>query len=240
MSYQAVFKRYELKYLLTHPQQQRILEAITSRMEPDAYGRTTIRNIYFDTASYRLIRRSLDKPAYKEKLRLRSYGPAQPDTPVFVELKKKYDGLVYQRRLTLPEAQAVDWIRNQSPCPQDCQIGREIDYFLQFYGDLRPTVFLSYDREAYYAQDGSCLRITFDENIRCRRTDLSLESPVGGISILSPDTVLMEVKCDGGMPLWLAQLLTKEQIYKTSYSKYGTAYQTLIYPHTKEDIPHAE
>ena len=240
MAYQAVFKRYELKYLLTRPQQQRILEAMVSRMEPDAYGRTTIRNIYFDTPSYRLIRRSLDKPAYKEKLRLRSYAVAQAGTPIFVELKKKYDGLVYKRRLSLPEAQAVDWIRNQSPCPTDNQIGREIDYFLQFYGNLRPTVFLSYDRQAYYAKDDSRLRITFDENILCRCTDLSLEAPIYGTPILPADCVLMEVKCDGGMPLWLTKLLSKEQIYKTSYSKYGTAYQTYIYPLTKEDTPHAE
>lgn len=240
MAYQSVFKRYELKYLLTQTQKARILTAMAPYMMQDQYGRSTIRNIYFDTASYRLIRHSIDKPVYKEKLRIRSYTRAKADTPVFVELKRKYNGLVYKRRLSMPEQQAMDWIAGDGGCPQDSQIGREIDYFLSFYGDLMPKVFLSYQREAYYAREDQTFRITFDDHICARLHDLSLETEPNGIPLLPPDMVLMEVKCAGGMPLWLTQLLTQEQIYKTSFSKYGTAYQTLIFTKRKEEQPHAE
>lgn len=240
MAYQAVFKRFELKYLLTRAQKETVLAAIAPYMAPDQYGRTTIRNIYFDTDTYRLIRRSIDKPTYKEKLRIRSYQKAEPGTSVFVELKRKYKGLVYKRRLSMPENQAMTWIMGHEGCPQNSQIGREIDYFLRFYEDLHPSVFLSYEREAYYARDGSDFRITFDDHILCRCHDLSLESGIGGTPILDADKVLMEIKCAGGIPLWLTQILSREHLYKTSFSKYGTAYRAFIYPQLKEGTIHAE
>ncbi len=146
MALQTVFKRYELKYLLTQAQKQAVLTAMAEHMELDQYGRTTIRNIYFDTENYRLIRRSIDKPAYKEKLRLRSYQQAGPDSTVFVELKKKYDSIVYKRRISLPEKKAMEWLLGKNHCRKDSQISKEVDYFLQFYGPLRPAVFLSYER----------------------------------------------------------------------------------------------
>ena len=235
LAYQAVFKRYELKYLLTRQQQQSILAAMESHMAPDAYGITTIHNLYFDTDNYRLIRRSIEKPAYKEKLRLRSYAPAAEDTPVFVELKKKYRHVVYKRRISLPLQDAADWLAGHRPAPQDDQISREIQYFRDYYGDLRPTVFLSYDRQAFYSIDDHGFRVTFDENILARRDDLSLSARIGGTPLLPEDYVLMEVKCAGGIPLWMTQVLTREQIRKTSFSKYGTAYQTMIFPN-KEAI----
>ena len=240
MAYQSVFKRYELKYLLPRTQKARILAAMAPYMTQDQYGKSTIRNIYFDTESYRLVRHSIEKPVYKEKLRIRSYAQAKADTPVFVELKRKYNGMVYKRRLSMPEQQAMDWITGDGGCPQDSQIGREIDYFLAFYRDLIPKVFLSYQREAYYAREDQTFRITFDDHICARLHDLSLESEPDGVPLLPPDMVLMEIKCAGGMPLWLTQLLTQEQIYKTSFSKYGTAYQTLIFTKRKEGPTYAE
>lgn len=230
MGIQTVFMRYELKYLLSPQQKQRALEAMEDFMEPDRYGRTTIRNLYFDTDNYRLIRRSLDKPAYKEKLRLRSYGPAGPDSAVFVELKKKYEEVVYKRRVSLPQRQAMDWLLGQEKCPLDTQIAREVNYFLNFYQTLRPAVFLSYERQAFFAKDGSDFRVTFDENILCRQESVSLEAPVYGTPILPEGKCLMEIKCSGGIPLWMTQVLSREKVFKSSFSKYGTAYQTLIYP----------
>jgi SPX domain protein involved in polyphosphate accumulation len=168
MNYQATFKRHEMKYLLTGRQKRDVLQAMRPFMELDQYGRTTIRNIYYDTETYRLIRRSLEKPAYKEKLRIRSYQAAAQNDPVFVELKKKYRSVVYKRRLTLPEKQARDSFENERPLPVHTQIAREIDYFRTYYEDLRPAVFLAYDREAFYALDGSDFRVTFDENILYR------------------------------------------------------------------------
>ena len=238
MAYQAVFKRFELKYLLTQAQKQRILETMEPHMALDQYGRTTIRNIYLDTDTYRLIRRSIEKPAYKEKIRLRSYRRADSGRDIFVELKKKCKGVVFKRRLPLPESQALYWASGTRPEGQTSQIADEIDYFIRFYGDLHPAVFLCYDREAYYAKDGSDFRMTFDDTILCRQTELTLDSEAYGTPILPEGMVLMEVKCAGGLPLWLTQVLTRERIFKTSFSKYGTAYQTLIYPKRKEEATH--
>lgn len=234
MAYQSVFKRYELKYMLTQAQKQKVFAAMEPYMALDRYGRTTIRNIYFDTDNYRLVRRSIEKPAYKEKLRIRSYRQATPDSCVFVELKKKYDSIVYKRRLSLPETEAMEWVCGRQHCRQDTQISKEIDYFLTYYETLHPAVFLSYEREAYYAKDGGDFRVTFDDTILCRQEDLSLESEVYGTPLLPHGRVLMEIKCSGGIPLWMVHVLSQEHIYKTSFSKYGTAYETMIYPKQKE------
>ena len=239
MAFVTVFKRYELKYMLTLEQKEIILKAMSPYMELDKYGRTTIRNIYFDTDSYRLIRRSIEKPAYKEKLRIRSYSQATSDSTVFVELKKKYDKVVYKRRLPLCERDAMAWVCGEAPCPVNTQISREIDYFSDFYGVLKPSVFLSYEREAYYDKGGGDFRVTFDDNILARQTDVSLCSDLYGEPILPEGKVLMELKCSGGIPLWMAHVLSREHIYKTSFSKYGTAYATLIFPeiyHKKSNI----
>lgn len=242
MAYQAVFKRYELKYMLTLEQKKLILEAMSPYMQLDKYGRTTIRNIYFDTDSYRLIRRSLEKPSYKEKIRIRSYEQATSDSTVFVELKKKYKKVVYKRRLTLREADAMAWVCRQKKCPVDTQISREIDYFIDFYGKLNPAAFLSYEREAYYDKGGGDFRVTFDDNILCRQTDVNLCSTIYGAPILPEGRVLMELKCSGGIPLWMVKVLSREHIYKTSFSKYGTAYSTLIFPkiYLPNSIKHKE
>lgn len=239
MAYQAVFKRYELKYMLTLEQKARMLEAMEPYMALDKYGRTTIRNIYFDTDNYRLIRHSIEKPAYKEKLRIRSYKKAKPTSTVFVELKKKYDSVVYKRRMSLSEDEAMDWVTGQIHCKEETQISDEIDYFLQYYETLHPVVFLSYEREAYFCKEGGDFRVTFDDNILCRQEDLSLEADVWGTPILEEDKVLMEIKCSGGIPLWMAHVLSQEHIYKTSFSKYGTAYQTMIFPNTKGGLFYA-
>ena len=230
MAFQTVFKRYELKYMLTLLQKEKILEAMSPYMQLDKYGRTTIRNIYFDTDNYRLIRRSIEKPAYKEKLRIRSYSQASADSTVFVELKKKYEKVVYKRRLPLCEADAMAWVCREKVSPVDTQISREIDYFIDFYGKLKPTVFLSYEREAYYDKSGGDFRVTFDDHILSRQTDVNLCSTTYGTPILPEGKVLMELKCSGGIPLWMVEVLSRERIYKTSFSKYGTAYSTLIFP----------
>lgn len=230
MAFQTVFKRYEVKYMLTLEQKEKILRVMQDYMELDKYGRSSIRNIYFDTDSYRLIRRSIDKPAYKEKLRIRSYGKAKQDSRVFVELKKKYDHVVYKRRLDLPCNEAFDWTMGKIPCPKDEQISREIQYFIDYYGTLKPAAFLSYEREAYYERSGGSFRVTFDDTILFRQDELSLTSEAYGNSLLDEGKVLMELKCSGGIPLWMVRTLSEERIYKTSFSKYGTGYTRFILP----------
>lgn len=230
MTYQSTFSRYELKYLLTIRQQSIIVREMNRYMAPDQYGRTVIRNLYFDTQSYRLIRHSLEHPVYKEKLRIRSYGLIPEDGQCFVELKKKYDHIVYKRRLTMPQATALSWLSGTPKLAPESQIGQEIDYFRAYYGTLHPTVFLSYARQAWYSLDGSDFRVTFDDDILCRQNDLSLSKEPGGTPLLPDGKVLMEIKTCGAIPLWMTHLLTENRIFKTSFSKYGTAYEKLIYP----------
>lgn len=230
MAYLTIFKRYELKYILTSDQKEKMLKAIEPYMVLDEYGRSTIRNIYFDTGNYRLIRRSTEKPIYKEKLRIRSYKLAKPESTVFVELKKKYKDIVYKRRISLPEHEAMSWICDGVKPSKDTQITHEVDYFCAFYKDLRPSVYLAYDREAFCGKNGGDFRITFDDNIMFRQTDLSLRSQPYGEPIIPCGQVIMEVKCSGGMPLWMSRALSEQRIFKTSFSKYGFAYQNIILP----------
>lgn len=227
MEHQTVFERYEIKYLLDSRQWDAVLRAMEPYMAPDQYGRSLVRNVYYDTPDYRLIRASLDRSVYKEKLRVRSYGAAGADDPVFVELKKKYREVVYKRRILLPRAGAEAALAGAVPLP-DSQIGREIAYVLDFYRELAPAVFLSYEREAFFERDGGDFRVTFDENIRYRRTELTLDSDAWGTPLLKPDQVLMELKASGALPLWMVRVLSQQKIYKTSFSKYGTAYQDIF------------
>lgn len=226
MENQMIFKRYELKYLVTKEQRDEILWAMEPYMTADRFFHSSIRNIYCDTPNYRLIRQSLDKPVYKEKLRLRSYGPAGMGDEIFVELKKKYESVVYKRRLEMTQKQALEALMGKAPLP-DSQIGREIDAALQFYQELIPRVFLSYERDAYHAWD-SDFRLTFDDCIRYRTQALTLDSDPWGEALLDADTVLMELKIPDSMPLWMASLLSRLGIVKASFSKYGAAYQQIL------------
>ncbi len=238
MAFQTVFERYELKFLLTEEQKKKVLQAMEPYMALDQYGRTVIRNIYLDTDHYRLARHSMEKPAYKEKLRIRSYDRAEPGSTVFVELKKKYKKIVYKRRISLPEEEAMKWVLGERSCHTDTQISEEVDYFLKYYEFLRPVAFLSYEREAFYSKDQSDFRVTFDDTILCRQEDLSLESEVYGTPLLPKGQILMEIKCSGGIPMWMTRVLSEEHIYKTSFSKYGTAYQTMIFPKLMREVSH--
>lgn len=236
MSTQMVFKRYEMKYLLNKEQKEKVLQAMEPYMQLDQYGRSTIRNIYYDTDNYRLIRTSLDKPIYKEKLRVRSYKAASPDDTVFVELKKKYDAVVYKRRISLEERQAAAYLAGTAPAPIHTQITEEIDYFLEFYQTLEPRVLLSYEREAYFSKEPGEFRVTFDENILFREEDLSLGSEVYGEAILEPEYTLMEIKTPESIPLWMVKVLSEDRINKTSFSKYGSAYQIMFMRERGESI----
>lgn len=231
MGYQMTFKRYETKYLLTYAQKEALLQVMEPYMALDAYGRTTIQNLYYDTDSFRLVRRSMERPEYKEKLRVRSYGKAAEGGKVFIELKKKYESVVYKRRLSLPEDKAMAWLAGDDSAAPEAQIAREIAYVRDYYRDLKPKVFLSYEREAFFEKNGGDFRVTFDDNILMRETALSLKSSAWGKALLPAGMVLMELKTPGGIPMWMTQWLSKNRIYKTSFSKYGTAYETAIFPH---------
>lgn len=221
MKIQNQFKRYEIKYLLDGRQYAAVRRAMEGRTVGDEYGRSTICNVYYDTPDHRIIRRSLEKPPYKEKMRLRSYGTPRGDTKVFLELKKKYDSVVYKRRADMTYDAAMKFI--EQPLPYS-QITREIAYFMEFYGTLYPAMFISYAREAFFGTDDRDLRITFDTDILWRAEDVGLAAGVYGSPILAPGTVLMELKIARAVPLWLSAALAREKIYPTSFSKYGMAY----------------
>lgn len=239
MSDQMIFKRYELKYMLTQEQKAKIEQLMASYMALDPHGEATIRNIYFDTSNYRLIRHSIEHPAYKEKLRIRSYQKVEANDSVFVELKKKYDSIVYKRRMVLPERQAMDCLCNGIPIPEESQIAQEINYFCSYYEDLMPAVFLSYHREAFYAVDGSDFRITFDNQILYRQNAISLTKDIFGTPLLDSTMSLMEIKTSGGIPLWMTAFLSENKIFKTSFSKYGAAYKKIMQEQTKGGVLYA-
>lgn len=219
---QYTFKRNEVKYIVNADQKRALLKAIGEKIYPDDYARYTICNLYCDTPDSRLIRKSIEKPAYKEKMRIRSYGQAKATDPVFVELKKKYQGIVYKRRMTMLEQDSWSYFNQQHAQPS--QIEKEMIYFLQYYKTIRPMMYIAYDREEYSGKAEDGLRITFDDHILWRTSDLNLRSEVYGHALLEEGTSILEIKVSNAMPLWLTTALSENQIYKTSFSKYGKAY----------------
>ena len=221
---QQNFKRLEKKYLLTPAQYNALLSGLKPYTEMDTYGQYTICNIYYDTDNFDLIRHSIEKPVYKEKLRLRSYGTPTDDQKVFVEIKKKFDHVVYKRRAVMPCAAAVNYLAGTGCPAKDDQICHEIDWFLKYY-QPKPKVFIAYDRVALAGIEDSELRVTFDTNLRWRDYDLDLRLSDHGKPILPQGRILMEIKIPGTAPLWLSHLLSTLGVFPTSFSKYGTCYK---------------
>lgn len=222
--YIGVFKRVEKKFVIDEFQFKYLINAIGSLMTEDKYGESIISNIYFDTKNFRLIRDSLTKPVYKEKLRLRGYGEVTDSSNVFVEIKKKFKGVVYKRRINLKYCDALDYLYYDIPLRSETQISREIDWFRNYYTGLEPKMFISYDRQAFYSKEDPQLRITFDTDITWRNYDLDLRAGVYGQVMTNPGQYVMEIKFANAMPLWLCRILSELKIYKTSYSKYGNAF----------------
>lgn len=225
MAVQQVFKRYEKKYLLTESQEKEFLKELNGRMIMDKYGRHTICNIYFDTVDFDLIRTSLEKPLYKEKLRLRTYGvPETDEHTAFVEIKKKFEGIVYKRRESMSLKEAEDYLYRGIHPQKDSQIIREIDWFLKVH-PVKPRVCLTYERRAFYEDGNPQFRMTLDQNITCRDYRLSLTEGVFGDTIIPEGSSLLEIKIPGIMPMWMSLILSKLKIYPISISKYGRYYK---------------
>lgn len=224
MSVKTIFKRYEKKYLLTSTQYEKFLEGVCPYLEVDKYGESTICNLYYDTEDFELIRTSIEKPAYKEKVRLRSYGVPEREDNTFIEIKKKYDGIVYKRRIELPHWQSEAYLDRGIAPDLDSQIKREIDYAVSRYG-LSKKMYIAYDRTAMYGIQDDTVRVTFDKRIRYRMEELDLSLGDHGNHILPEDMVLMEVKVAGAYPMWMSELLSSLKIYPVSFSKYGTCYK---------------
>ena len=218
-----IFKRYEKKYLLSAEEKQKFLSIIADKLVPDKYGKNTLCSLYLDTPDYLLIRNSIDAISYKEKLRIRSYGVPNDDTMVFFEIKKKYKGVVYKRRVSLKLDEAFKYIESKEP-PMDTQIMREIDYLMNFYNHPQPDVCILCEREAFFFAESSDIRLTFDENLRYRRGFPTKENLSDGTPITKKDECILEIKTPGAMPIWLARALSECKIYPRSFSKYAHAY----------------
>lgn len=225
---QEIFKRYEKKYMLNGFQYEKLMRELRKWMYEDDYGQHRISNIYFDTPDYDLIRQSIEKPIYKEKVRMRCYGTVTEDSIVFLEIKKKYDGIVYKRRVSMKLHEAKDYFEKGIRPNVNKQIMQEIDYAFMRY-NLQPRAYVAYDRTAFIGNENSDLRVTFDRRISCRNQNLSLEQSGPDIHLLDSDQVLMEVKIPGAMPMWMCHLFSELAIYPVSYSKYGTYYKKQLY-----------
>ncbi len=231
-----VFRRVEKKYVMTDSQYTAFLERISPYMQLDEYGLHTICNIYYDTEDDVLISRSIDKPVYKEKLRLRTYGVPDKDCEAFIEIKKKYKGVVYKRRVSMSLSEAENFLNNGVYPKKDSQILREIAYFMSFYHPI-PKICLVYEREAYFGIEDPEFRLTIDHNIRCRYDELSLEAGAHGDTYFSENEKLMEIKINSAMPLWLSAILTELEIYPVSFSKFGRFHERA---HHEEKIEQEE
>ena len=242
------FARKEKKYLITKGQCEAIKQGLANHMRLDDYGATRIDSLYLDTPGHDLICRSLEKPLYKEKLRIRSYGAFSEANVVFVEIKKKYKGIVYKRRVRMSSAGAQAYIAGMGYedaqrlhpiaggdvavelSPGKCQIAREVDAFFARYPSLEPAMLISCMREAWCRidpEDENCVdRITFDENISY--VDLFETQSVRRRPVMSSDMVVMEIKCAGGYPIWLCDLLSQCNAYPRSFSKYGNAFKRVL------------
>ena len=217
------FSRYEYKYILNKEQVSYFKRAIKDYMHIDEYGLTSIASIYFDTPDYRLIRTSIEKPPFKEKIRLRSYGLSKENGNVFLELKRKSERLVYKRRVLTTEDTVKRFFEYEGDITADGQIAREISYFRNYYNNLSPAILIIYDREAYTNDDG--LRLTIDNNPRYRADNLNLHTSMEGESLLPFEGAILEIKVQGSFPMWLSKILDEGKIYKTSFSKVGEAYK---------------
>lgn len=224
MAFQAVFKRVEKKYMLDEHQYTELRKHLEEYMTVDQYGETTICNIYYDTPDNLIVRRSLEKPIYKEKLRVRSYGTPGENGTLFVEIKKKFKSVVYKRRTSMKLTQFDEFNKGLSINSKDKQIENELLYFMKFYKGIAPAMYLSYDRIAMFGNEDKELRVTFDRNLTFREDDLRLESGSYGRTILPEGTRIMEIKITNAMPLWLSHILDELRIFPSSFSKYGSCW----------------
>ena len=224
---QLSFKRYEKKYLLSREKYLELWSQLESRLMPDQFFQSTVMSLYYDWDDFRLIRSSIEQPVYKEKLRLRSYDVPGEESPVFVELKKKYKGIVYKRRVRMTEREAEDYLSGRAAAPAEDQISREIDWFLKT-NQVQPKVLIACDRKAYVGREEPGLRLTFDSSIRWRDTQLRLTEGDHGRELLEDGQVLLEIKMPESAPLWLAELLSSLEIFPRSFSKYGQCYKNQL------------
>lgn len=230
---QRVFRRTEIKYLISPEKCQKLFELIEPYLIKDQYFKNTNCSLYFDDEANTLAIRSLEKPLYKEKVRLRSYGVPTLDDVVFLEIKKKFNGVGGKRRVPVKLKDFYLWQQNNMNfplSPENPQISAELKHLFKTY-DLKPALFLAYDRFSYSDRQNPQFRITFDKNVRSRQTDLHLECGDHGENYFKHGEIVMEVKAEHAYPIWFVRALSRLQIYPASFSKYGRVMQRLDQNH---------
>ena len=228
-----IFAREEKKFLLTKQQAELLKEYFDEYLKKDVFHQYKICNIYYDTRNFDMFRRSCEKPVYKEKLRLRTYGTPKLTDEAYLEVKKKYKGTVYKRRMQLPLQEAYCMIDDNMQREAEDINEKEIRYLLERY-DVIPQVYLSYEREAYVWHDNKDFRITFDYDMKYRMEQVGLEHGDEGQQILEDDFVLMELKCSQNLPYEFVRLLNEWEIFPRSFSKIGYVYNHYIVPNMKQ------
>lgn len=226
--YENIFNRVEQKYVLTKSEKDNLLRLINKYIKKDEYFDSIISNIYFDDFNNRLIINSMEKPIYKDKVRLRGYGDINKNSNVFFEIKNKYKGVVGKRRIMMKLDDFYKYLNGEMVFSE--QIMKELDYLIKIY-NLKPKIFISYHRNSYKGINDD-IRITFDNNLISRRYDLNLESGIYGDKYFDDDNYIMEIKTLNGYPMWLVEALSNLKIYPNSFSKYGSIYKkerSLVY-----------
>lgn len=231
----STFCRKEMKFLITEEQMHVLLKETAAYFDYDAFCPNgswyLIRNIYMDTEQNQLIHLSTMGPTYKEKVRIRKYGTYddQKDS-YYLEMKKKAEGIVFKRRVHFTKEDLDTFLKNKQVLNGynafSQQVMKEFIYLFEQY-EIAPKLFLSYERLALKGKEEPTLRMTFDRNILTRRDNFEFDK-AGGDALLKPHQIIMEIKFENAMPLWLAHLLASHQIYKTSFSKYGHEYQKYV------------
>lgn len=236
----TTFNRYEKKYMIKKSLKDTILKELQEHIKQDDHQTSsyyTICNIYYDTIDDEIIKRSISKPVFKEKLRLRSYLQEGQSSLLFLEIKKKVNGFVNKRRTLITQEEANMLIMKKvMPIRKEyhnLQVLNEIYYYVRDK-ELIPKISISYDREAYFSIENPDFRLTFDDNITSRRDHVNLGRTNTDQEILE-DYVLMELKTSTSIPLWMTQVLSKYQLYGNSFSKYGTEFYNYLINNRKDD-----
>jgi hypothetical protein len=225
---QFTFKRIEKKWKMTPEQFKELLPYLADHLIKDEYGTSTVISEFYDTPDFSLIRNSIERPLFKEKLRIRSYGVPTEESKVFVEIKRKLNGIGYKRRIYVPYADAKKLLSGKVINSDNSQIEKEILEFVKRYNPI-PVATIAYERTALYGKDDKNLRVTIDRHIRYRTNETSLLNGDFGSPVLEDyETILMEIKGQGGIPLWLDEEFSKLRIYRAPFSKIGTAYTNKI------------
>jgi len=225
---QNIFRRREKKYLITS-EQGAVLQKLASRYtEIDQQGEYLIRDLYYDTDNWDIICKSTEKPSYKEKLRLRLYGEYNSESQGFLEMKRKLNDIVYKRRIAFPVGELKNRRVSEIVSADGSQISREINYFLQI-NPVSEKIHIAYKRTAYNGIEGNGLRITFDRDIAFHLYSLNdgcfgENNADSGYQILEKTQMLMEIKTTGAIPLWLTGILSENNVFPISFSKFGVCY----------------